>query len=415
MTAAHGLTQSRAHAYAAALQNMAPTHAEASLLAACLRAPDVAAPAWKDFIAVVGDAKRYFESNRTGLKALLPFVESRLAANGIDAGKAFHTYARVASVREELRGRIYLEILASTLAALDAAGVFSILLKGGAASISAYPQPSWRHNHAIDLWVDAAGLSAGQMALLDLGCTAEPMLAGVADHRIFRHITGLAIGLHSKPFYLPHFEASFEELGGRTFTVRVGEAHVRVLSAEDALVHVCGHALYSRSRANLRWVCDAYYLIGHRRTFDWDVAVRTAVRARLALPMCVVLRWLAQSLAVEVSAYALNELATRSTHLDRIDVEGVYASMLHSAASPRVVLRWTRGHLRTMCGFLKFGAMPSFAYAKWQHDTLQRWMLPYYYVTRVLKFATGFVRRRARRIRFADHDADRSSSAGGVI
>ncbi len=415
MTAPRGFTQSRTRAYAAALQHAMPSRAEALLLAACLREPDAASRAWKDFVAVVGDAKRYFESNGTGLKGLLPFVESRLAVNGIDAGKAFHTYARVASVREELRGRIYLEILAGTLAALDAAGVSSILLKGGAVSIGAYPQPSWRHNHAIDLWVDAAAMPAAEAALLGLRCTGEPMLAGAAQHRIFRHGTGLAIGLHSKPFYLPHFDLPFEELGGRARAVQVGGAHMRVLSPEDGLVHVCGHALYSRSRANLRWICDAYYLIGHGREFDWEVAVRTATRARLALPLFVAWGWIAQSLAADVSAQALNELAARSKRLDRVAVEGIYASMLHSARSPRVALRWTHGHLQTICGFLKFGAMPSLVYVMWQDNAMRGWMLPYYYVKRALKVAIRFVLRRARRIRVADHEADRSSNAGGVV
>ena len=139
--------------YDLALQNTLPTHPQDLLLAACLREPPVASAAWRDFVAVVGDPKQFFERNGTGLKGLLPFVESRLAANAINAGRSFHTYARVASVREALRSRIYLEILGGVLSAFDRNGVSSVLLKGGAVSATVYPQPSTRHNHAIDLWV----------------------------------------------------------------------------------------------------------------------------------------------------------------------------------------------------------------------------------------------------------------------
>ena len=88
-----------------ALQYLLPSREQALLLAACLRDDDVAAHAWMGFVAEVEDPRSYFESDRTGLKAMLPFLEASLARNKIDAGKAFHTYARVALVREELRAK----------------------------------------------------------------------------------------------------------------------------------------------------------------------------------------------------------------------------------------------------------------------------------------------------------------------
>ena len=95
----------------AALQTLLPSKTEEHLLTACIAEGPRAIRAWSTFIASVGDAKGYFEKNQAGLKGLLPFVESRLTANGIDAGKAFHTYARVALVREELRTSIVTDIL----------------------------------------------------------------------------------------------------------------------------------------------------------------------------------------------------------------------------------------------------------------------------------------------------------------
>ena len=75
--------------YDLALQHTLPTHPQDLLLAACLREPPVASAAWRDFVAVVGDAKRFFERNGTGLKGLLPFVESRLAEQRNRCGQEF--------------------------------------------------------------------------------------------------------------------------------------------------------------------------------------------------------------------------------------------------------------------------------------------------------------------------------------
>ena len=148
--------------YAAALRRALPTRDHELLLRACLCEPSIAQSAWTEFSARVGDAKLYFEADEGGLKGLLPFVEASLARNCIDAGKAFHTYARVAAVREELRSGIYSEVLAGLLDALERAGVSNVLLKGAALSATVYPQPSTRHNHAIDVWVAPGQLQAAE-------------------------------------------------------------------------------------------------------------------------------------------------------------------------------------------------------------------------------------------------------------
>src|SRR5712672_3483026 len=94
-------SRSAVGAYEAALVELLPSQEQALLLVACL-AEQPAAGAWLDYVAAVRDPKAYFEADQTGLKGLLPFVGSSLERNGIDSGKAYQTYARVALVREEL-------------------------------------------------------------------------------------------------------------------------------------------------------------------------------------------------------------------------------------------------------------------------------------------------------------------------
>ncbi len=381
----------RATAYESALMSLLPSREQALLLCACLQEHDAAARAWREFAAAVGEPKAYFEMNQTGLKGLLPFVESSLAGKSIDAGKAFHTYSRVALVREELRGRIYSDILAAVLAELDGNGIPAILLKGGALSATVYPQPSTRHNHAIDLLVDAQQMSDAGAALAKAQFAAAPPDSGLVWHRNFKHSCGLALGLHSRPLYLPHFEMPLDEVRGRS--VRIGSGSLTVLSPEDSLVHVCGHATYARSRWNLRWACDIFYLLERNPALNWSTVIDTAGRSRLALPMWVLLWWLRETLQAPIPAQRLEELRERGRALDSTAAEGIYAAVLHSTLSRGRALRAFGSSRLAQLGFLRFSALPSARYMRWRHNVDGGWTLAIRYADRprraVMRLADG--------------------------
>jgi hypothetical protein len=376
---------SAASACETALQRILPARERGDLLAACLRDGAAAADAWSRFVSAVGDAKAYFEADHTGLKGLLPFVEVSLAANRIDAGKAFHTYSRVALVREELRRKIYGEILGSVVAALDAAQIRFVLLKGAAISATAYPQPSARHNHAIDLLVDAGAWTSATRVLSNLQFEPTPAGSGAAMHRDFRHWTGLALGLHLKVFFLPYFEMPVAATRDRVRTLQVDGSPVCVMSPEDNLVHVCGHAIYSRSRGNLRWACDAAYLLQNSPDFNWSTVVDTAAGAGLALPLSVLLRWVSAVL-VNVPERALEQLRARGSDPDALASEGIYASLLHTMQSRRQAFNAFGGDIGAQLGFLRFSAVPSLRYMRWKHNIEHGWKLAVRYADRPRRF-----------------------------
>ena len=397
----------------AALQHLLPGRSDTLLLSACLLDGADAAHAWSEFAAAVADPKRYFEADQTGLKGLLPFLGSRLMANDIDPGREFQTYARVAFVREELRSRIYQDILTSVLDAFDAARIEMLLLKGAAVSATVYPQPSARHNHAIDLLVERAQLGAAREVIERLRFAAAPPGPGFADHRDYRHWTGLALGLHARALFLPHLEMAPEELWGNARTVRAGGVAARVMSPEHALVHVLAHACYARSRANLRWVCDAYYLVQRNAALDWDAVARAATVARATLPALVMLRWLRESFGLPIPERATKALGAASAELDRIAVEGIFASLLHTQQSWTRALACFGGDRRTMWRFVRFSVLPSPRYVRWRYNVRSDWTLPLYYVRRPLRFAIGAMRRRFRGERTGD--AARSVADEGVV
>jgi hypothetical protein len=406
-----------AAAYVAALQQLLPNATEGMLLAACLRDGDVAARAWAGFVGQVGDVKSYFETNRSGLKGMLPFIEASLTAKAIDGGRAFHTYARVALVREELRSQIYAQILDSVLAALDAAHIPALLLKGGALSATVYPQPSRRHNHAIDLLVDPEEMANAGAVLGRTQCTRRPVGSGAARHQDYRHWTGLALGLHSTAFFLPYFEMPREQVQARAASIRIAGRSVRIMSPEDSLVHICAHATYARSRANLRWACDAFYLLERHPNLDWCVVVETAVRSRVGLPLWVLLRWLRDVLGAAIPAERLDELHECSRMIDALTAESIYASLLHTTLSRRKALRTLSGSSRAQLGFLRFSAVPSPRYMRWRHNVDADWKLPVYYADRPRRVALSLMGRNVSKIEPDDAaDAlDITVSAGSAV
>ena len=371
----------------AALATLLPPLKHELLLTACLREGREAANAWSEFVAAVGDAKNYFEGNNTGLKGLLPFVETSLAANNIDAGKAFHTYARVALVREELRGRIVAGILEDLVAAADAQGIRFLLMKGAAVGATAYPQPSARHVHAIDLLIDPQGWHQARTLLAQLRFDELPRGPGADHHQDFKHWTGLALGLHNKPFFLPYFAMPMALIESRARTIEVqGGRAIRVMSPEDSLVHVSGHAVYARSRSNLRWVCDVVCLLKRYPNLDWQRVVDTAVMAGLAPVLLNQLRWINRRL-FPIPRRWLKELHSRSRATLFDSSECFYASVLHTTQSRRKALRAFGAEWRTQLGFLRFTICPSLRYMRWKHNVDSNWRVAVHYADRPRRFA----------------------------
>jgi len=370
----------------AALQTLLPSATEEQLFTACIADGPLAVRAWSNFIALAGDAKRYFENNETGLKALLPFVESRLAANAIDAGKAFHTYARVALVREELRSSMVTDILADLLRAADQQRIRLTLLKGAALAATAYPQPSMRHVHAIDILVEPEYWEAARDLLPTMRFQPQAPGPDAAHHRSYMHWTGLALGLHRRAFYLPYFELPLGEAATRARRIEIKGTPVRVLSPEDNLVHVCGHATYARSRTNLRWACDAAWLIKQNPNLDWPAVIDAAELAGTLPALAVQIRWLAGTVC-SVPKSTLAELQLRGRHVPPGMREAFFAALLHTTQSRRRTLTaFSRDRLDQL-RFLMFSILPSARYMRWKHNANTPLQLALCYADRPRRFA----------------------------
>jgi len=379
------------HWWQSALAALLPPRPQELLLAACLLEKERAAVAWDAFVRAVRDPKLYFERNDSGLKGLLPFVALRLLANGIPADNAFSTYARVALVREEQRNRIIGSVLSELLRTLETRDIQPVLIKGAALAATVYPEPWARHVHAIDLLIDAADWRTLRELLPKLRFTAGSNGPDAEHHQTYRHWTGLALGVHSRAFYLPYFELPRAAVERRTTKLDLQGVAVRTLSPEDSLVHLCGHAMYARSRPNQRWVCDAVLLIRKYSRLDWSLVADTAEEARTLPALSVQLDWLAQTFC-PIPAASTVGMRQRATRVAAANREAIFVSLLHTTQSRRRTLAALSGALRAQLQFLRFSLMPSSRYMRWNCNASSAWRLAMAYADRPRRLALRIAR-----------------------
>ena len=370
--------------YETQVRTILPLRAETALLQACLGTTQHAQDAWRDFLAHAGEPKAYFEAANGALKGLLPFVESSLRRNEIEASPAFLTHARVAAVREELRDQICRDVLCATVDALRGAGIRPLLLRGLGVAIACYPVPRRRHNHGIDLMLDANEIQPAVDALVGIGC--RPVLIRVgSSHRAFVHSTGLPIVLHASLFELPHLVGSIEALRARSVEVAIDGRSIALPSSAHHLLHICGHASYSPSRRSLRWICDAVQLIRSDPMLDWSLLISAATKARLALPMSVVLRYLREQMHADVPETVIARLRCEHRLSDPLVREAIHAMRLERAAVS-VHDRRARPDIASLLSFLRFRLAPSRQYVAWKYGVVGAPAIAACYAGRPIRF-----------------------------
>jgi len=354
--------------YENALLGLLPQGERCALLRATLAYGPPALQAWQSFQDSVGDVEAYFEQDETGCKGLLPLLEASFDRNGIGAARSLRSYVRRCVQLEELRGELYESVLEECVRTLGAAGVYPLLLKSSALAVTVGPQTALRAGHAIDLLLHPNQMADALEALCSGGFCAEAAGPGLAAHRHLRHPSGLAVGVHSRLFMLPQFDIRGAQLRQRRRAVALHDRDLLVISPEDCLLHLCGHGLYPPGEGNLRWLCEAYYLLQLTPDLNWRQLVATAIEARLAAPLFILLRWLRDTLSVPMPLGYLAELERASRQLDGLATEAICLSLVRSTRGWRRTSIALSGDLRQMWGLVRFGILPSADYLRWQNN-----------------------------------------------
>lgn len=202
---------------------------------------------------------------------------------------------------------------------LAAAGIDTLLLKGGALAITVYDDPGARHMNDIDLMVRPAHFERAMQLLLANawtlpGTTLERIAA--ASRRGFIHGCGLQLGeaeidLHAQ---LSRFVWQDDELvWGSSRQVRWGRREVRVLAPTLALYHTCVHGV-RWSYAILTWIPDAMAMLERQRDeMDWELLVQLARQSRTVCQLWHALAFLANEFGAPVPAGVLAQLRDSPT------------------------------------------------------------------------------------------------------
>ena len=134
-----------------------------------------------------------------------------------------------------------------------------------------------------------------------------------------KHESELPIELHSGLFDVPYYNVISSEIQARSQSQLIADMPVRILTPSDSFFHVCGHASHSASRRSLRWVTDAWFICNRHPDLDWDLLLECARRSRLALPLSVMLRYLAEDLNAPIPRTFLNRLSASASNSDAIE------------------------------------------------------------------------------------------------
>jgi len=156
------------------------------------------------------------------------------------------------------------------MAALDAAGVPSVLLKGvGLAHMLYTPHPELRASNDIDVLVGPEGLDTADLVLRKAGfrrtwprdeppAAARPMLLQLANVFDYRGpVLDELIELHSRPTLNPYWlPVPFVELEAAASGIDTPQGPVMALDGPLNTHYLCQHAIYTLIDFRLKWFGD---------------------------------------------------------------------------------------------------------------------------------------------------------------
>ncbi len=387
-----------------ALSVILPTREETLLLRACLCSGDSARRAWEEWQSQANQGDGYLSKNGS-IKDIHPLVFNALRCHGLEVDRESRTFLRSAYLKEELRNKIFRRICRDVLLLLANEGVPAIVLKGTALAETVYKNPVLRHSHDIEILMKDQDMSRAAISLRTLFFrrVKQKPEPGIPHFRL-EHESGLPLELHSCLFQIPYYNASLAQMWSRRLSCNIAGVPAHILAPSDNLLHVCGHASYSRGRQSLRWVSDAWFIIDRHSDLDWDLLLNCARRSHLVLPLSVILCYLVEDVNAAVPSNFLNRLFAVASRTSAIEREfALFSARSAPDGGFRNLIRKTSGwHERAFV--IKWMLFPSPGYLLWVEQIRRSWLLPFHYVYRPARYAGrrlwSTLRESIRRMRF---------------
>lgn len=219
-------------------------------------------------------------------QSLGPLVYYHLKAARVDYPTPVKRDLQGLYLRHRHANTVKLAVLVEILAALEAAGIEALVLKGAALATLIYPEPGLRPMRDLDVLVHPAQVRQAQGVLGELGFNAPlpPPGSPLPDKHLAvasRRQDGLTVSIEVHYNLFEAFQSAsltLEALTGPPHPFKLNEFTAHTLGHEDMLWHLCRHIAYHASiwePIRLIWVVD---LVGFAEQFveqiDWPHLAR---------------------------------------------------------------------------------------------------------------------------------------------
>jgi hypothetical protein len=318
---------------------------------------------------------------------LLPLMARRLRRQGVEHA----ALARCAGLERYhwSRNSLLFHRGAAAVAALEATGIHTMLLKGAALVARYYLDAGLRPMSDLDVAVPAGAEERAIAVLQAHGW--RPRYHITAGFRQVKHAApftdagGRHLDLHWRVFEECREPDADRDLWHAAEPLDFQGVRTRALCAADQLLHVCVHGARWSPESAIRWVADAVMVL-RSDPLDWDRLVAQAVKRRFVLRMGATLTFLHDELGAPVPAAALRDLARhRPARFERLEQR--LLGREHRRLG-RLPVDWCH-HVRACRGRMLAAALsfPSYLRHAWALGTL--WELPRGAWSRALRRARG--------------------------
>jgi hypothetical protein len=340
-----------------------PAPTEELLLKAALLDGAEAPAAWRQWL-----AGERLESAHVSERRLLPAVYRNMVRLGIEDTEL----GRLRGIHRQdwYRNQLLFDAAGQLVAALEAAGVPTLVLKGAALVMLHYGDAGSRAMGDVDVLVPPELATRAIELARDEGWHADPPAPPdlLAIFHAWTYSDGGAgmVDLHWRAF--PYSRADERDLWENTVPLELGAARTRAPCPADQLAHVIGHGLEWNAVSPVRWIPDVVAVLrSPEHEIDWDRFCSLVTHHGFALPAADMLRYLRESFEPAVPEQVIERLrATPASRRERRVQEALMGRPYHV----RRAIRLHRAAYRALDAPAARGARPlgfaRFVVARWR-------------------------------------------------
>lgn len=332
---------------------------------------------WRGWRASEPELKEAIANGAPACKRLLALLFNTLMREGIEVPPADLGILRLAATWEERRARRVASLLADVLRVLRENAIEPVASKGIALAHLAYPKPSLRHCHDIDLIVPASELETAAEAISRIGFTAKRTERSSCTEIVLVHEDGLPVVIHAG---LPLGVTTCPPTPLKTIRADIAGNSVLILDPTELLMFLATQLIAGRMRDRISWVVDAVLLLRQVGTdkVDWASLTESARNHGLSLVLLAMLSYLNAEFAVAIPDAVIDRLG-RQAREDPLEVRDRLLFVLRRNPEASSSKMFQYSGWRSRLDIIRWTVVPTNAYMRsWCREKGLHWSLAWY-------------------------------------